>query len=93
MKTPHAPSCRPAREMIMVPDSSSMLAVGVCGVQAVVYLYCAMLLVVSAVVSVAQMEVALENTNPYGFLVVPTTRVPAGFSPVGNPVNWTMPAP
>ena len=87
-------SLRPVMEIIVVPDSINMAEVGVCRVQADVHLYCAMLLVVRAVVSVAQMEVALENTNPYGFVVVANRRVdPAGLRVVGRPLNWTMPAP
>ena len=35
MYAPHAPSCRPAREMMAVPDSSSMEGVGVFRVQVV----------------------------------------------------------
>ena len=94
MKMPHAPSCRPAREMIVVPDSSSMAAVGVCRVHVeATEVYCAMLFTVGAVVSVAQIELALENTNPYGLVAVATIRVPPGLSPVGNPENWTIPAP
>ena len=58
-------SDRPAMEMIMVPDSSSMAAVGFCRTHDVPDpVYCAMLLTVSAVVSVIQTEVVLANTNP-----------------------------
>ena len=65
MNAPHTPSCRPAREMIVIPDSSSIAAVGVCRVQVVPDpVYCAMLFTVGAVVSVAQIELALEKTNP-----------------------------
>ena len=53
-----------------------------------------MLLVVSAAVSVDHMEVVEANTNPYGLVVVvPNIKVPAGFSPVGKPENWAIPAP
>ena len=60
-------SDRPAREIIMVPDSSSMAAVGVCRVQVVPEIvYCAILLVARLAVSVIQTEVAEAHTNPYG---------------------------
>ena len=94
INTPHAPSCRPAMEMIMAPDCSSMAAVGACRDQvAPEYTYLAMLLVVRADVSVAQMIAAVANTNPNGLVVVPNTSVPEGIVVVGRPVNWTMPAP
>jgi len=60
-------SDRPAMEMIMVPDSSSMAAVGVCRVHAVPeMLYCAILFVARLAVSVIHTEVAEAHTNPYG---------------------------
>ena len=93
MKTPQ-PSTRPAMEMIMVPDSSSMAAVGGRRVHVMPDpMYSAMLLEVRAVVSVAQMAVELANTNPNGLVVVESIKVAAGFSPVGKPENWAIPAP
>ena len=66
MKTPQ-PSARPAREMIIVPDSSSMEAVGDRRVHVVPDpVYSAMLLVARLAVSVIQMEVVEAYTNPYG---------------------------
>ena len=58
-------SARPAMEMIMAPDSSSMAAVGVCRVHVVPDpVYCAMLLVARLAVSVIQMESVEVYTNP-----------------------------
>ena len=56
-----------------------------------------MLLVVSAAVSVDQMEVVEANTNPYGLVVV-VPNITAGKLPVtgeteGRLVNEMMPAP
>ena len=61
----------------------------------------AMLLVVRADVSVAQIIEVPANTNPNGLVAVPVkgtlsganNSVPAGVTVVGRPVNWTMPAP
>ena len=60
-------SDRPAREMIFAPRSNSMAEVGVCRVQvAPDTVYCAMLLTVGLAVSVIQMELDEDHTNPYG---------------------------
>ena len=94
MNTPHT-SARPAIEMIIVPDSIDMAAVGVCRVHVEPDpVYCATLFTVSDAVSVVQIAVESgENTNPNGFVDVLSMRVPEGFNPVGRPVNRTMPAP
>ena len=85
-------SSRPAMEMIMTPLSINA-AEPSCRVQAVPLLvYCAMLLVNVATVSVAHIEVVLENTNPYGRVEVPTNSVPGGTPVVGKPLNATNPA-
>ena len=85
-------SARPAREMMTAPDCSSVLA-GTVRVHTVVYVYNARLLMVVVAVSVAQIVVALENTNPYGNEVVLTSRVPTGLAAVGRPVKAMMPVP
>ena len=92
INTPHD-SFRPAIEMIIAPDSSSMAAVGVCRAHDVVFTYLAMLLVVSAAVSVDQMVAVLENTNPYGFVLGPNMSATVGRVAVGRPVNDRIPAP
>ena len=71
-KTPH-PSARPASEMIMVPDSSSMAAETGLRPQVVPDpVYCAMLFTVNDAVSVIQMEVVEAYTNPYGLYAYAT---------------------
>ena len=95
MNAPHVArdSFRPAMEMIMVPDSINA-PVGTERVQVVPDpVYSAMLLVVSAVVSVDQMAVEPANTKPNGFVAVPTTSVLDGLRVVGRPVNLAIPAP
>ena len=92
----HGSSLRPATEIIIVPDSINIEEVGACrdhepfNADAV---YCAMLLTAKFVVSVAQIELALENANPNGFIGVATSKVPTGLTAVGNPVNLLIPAP
>ena len=79
INTPHTPSCRPAREMMAVPDSSSMAEVGVCRAHTPpVEVNSAMLLVVSAAVSVVHRVVAEANTNPYGDVVAGMVSTPLG---------------
>ena len=79
MKLPQ-PSNRPAIEMIIVPDSINMAAVGVCRVHVVPDpVYCAMLLVARLAVSVIQMEPVDAHTNPngrYGYDTAPASVVP-----------------
>ena len=66
INAPHA-SSRPAMEMIIVPDSINMAAVGACRVHVVPDpVYCAMLVVARLAVSVIQMEPADCHTNPNG---------------------------
>lgn len=70
-KYPHA-SSRPAREMMALPDSSSMASVGVCRVHPPPWevvpspTHCAMLLVNRSAVSVIHRLLGPANTNPYG---------------------------
>ena len=92
IKTPQS-SDRPAMEMIIAPDSSSMAGVGVCRDQDVVFTYLAMLLVVSAATSVDQMVDASANTNPYGWAVELIMRLTVRLLLVGRPVNDRIPAP
>ena len=82
------PSARPASDTIIALASSSMAAVEGCRAQLEPDdVYCAMLLIVSALVSVAQIEVVFEKTKLNGLVAVPTNKVPDGFATVGNPVN------
>ena len=72
MKLLH-PSERPAMEMIMMPDSINIAAVGVCRTQVVPDpVYCAMLLMARLAVSVIQMEPVDAHTNPYGLYAYAT---------------------
>ena len=91
MTTPHT-SARPAIEMIIVPDSIDMAAVGVCRVHAVPDpVYCATLLVPRLAVSVIQTDLEDAHTNPYGLngyavdaTVTPVPAVVGGVVPVVN---------
>ena len=75
INTPHA-SGRPAMEMIIVPDSINMAALGACRVHDVPDpVYCAMLFTVSDAVSVIQMEPVEAQTNPYGLYAYATALV------------------
>ena len=83
-------SDRPAREMIMVPDSSNMAAVGVCRVQVVPDpVYCAMLFVARLAVSVIQMDPVDCHTNPNGRYGYDTA--PASVAPVPAAVGGVAP--
>ena len=88
MKMPH-PSTRPTSEMIIAPDSSNIDAVVARRVHVVPDpVKSAMLLVVSAAVSVDQIaELSGVNKKEKGLLAVLNIRVPAGFRVVGSPVN------
>ena len=82
------PSVRPASDTIIALVSSNMAKVGGCRAQLEPDdVYCAMLLIVSALVSVAQIEVVFEKTKLNSFADAPTNKVPGGFILVGKPVN------
>ena len=81
MNTPHT-SVRPVMEMIIVPDSIDMAAVGVCRVHAVPDpVYCATLLVPRLAVSVIQTDPEDAHTNPYGLYAYATALVTVFVTP------------
>ena len=84
-------SDRPVMEMIMVPDSSSMAAVGVCRVHVTPDpVYNAMLFTARLAVSVIQIEPDDAHTNPYGLYGNETA--PARVVPVAAAVGTPVPA-
>ena len=93
INTPHAPSCRPAREMIMVPLSSSIAAVGVCRAHTeLTKVYCARLFTESVAVSVDHRLSTPANANPYGTADEGIVSAPVGNAEVGRLEKATNPA-
>ena len=96
IKAPHN-SDRPAMEMIIVPLSINIVAVGVCRVQVVPDpVYCAMLVDVVLAVSVIQIVVLNAHTNPNGLKGYDTAParvvpVPADVGGVNAEVNEFRP--